>query len=108
MAVPEETVTTDLLVIGAGFAGCFAAIRARELGVDVVMVEQLKSGFSGMSGVGTHLTRVVHPDDDFDKALEVTVLSCEYMIDQEYAEGALAETWDRFQEMLKYGADFAR
>jgi succinate dehydrogenase/fumarate reductase flavoprotein subunit len=106
--VPEETVTTDLLVIGAGFAGCFAAIRARELGVDVVMVEQLKSGFSGMSGVGTHLTRVVHPDDDFDSALKVTVLSCEYMIDQEYAEGALAETWDRFQEMLKYGADFDR
>ena len=108
MTISEHTITTEVLVIGAGFAGCFAAIRARELGAKVVIVEQGKSGFAGRSSVGTNINRVVLPEDNFDMALKGTVLQTDYMVDQEYAEGAIAETWDRFQELLKLGANFRR
>ena len=108
MTGSDQTVTTDLLVIGSGFAGCFGALRARELGAEVVIVEQGMSGFSGMSAIGTMMTRALLPEDDFERALEGTVLESDYMVDQEYAEGALAETWDRMQELLKLGVNFRR
>ena len=100
---------SDVLVIGSGIAGCFAAIRASELGADVVMVEQGKSGYCGMSVGGTHRVRVVLPDhDDLDAAMKGTVKECEYMVDQDFIEGALAETWDRFQDMQSLGGDFRK
>ena len=108
MGISSEGLTTDVLVVGAGFAGCFAAMRARELGVDVVVVEQGKSGLWGESAIGPNAWRVHHPEDDFDTAMEGTVLECEYMIDQECAEVSIRETWDRFQDLLKIGVNFRR
>ena len=34
----ERVIETDVLVIGGGIAGCFAAVKAREQGVDVTLV----------------------------------------------------------------------
>jgi hypothetical protein len=48
-AIPQEEVETDVLVIGGGYAGVFAAIKARKEGVDVTLVEKgtiFKSGLS--------------------------------------------------------------
>lgn len=103
-----NALNTDVLVIGSGIAGCFAALRARELGAEVMMVEQGKSGFSGMSVGGTHRIRVVLPEDDLDAAAKGTVMECEYMVDQEFLEEALEETWPRFQDILRLGGNFRR
>ena len=43
----EHVVETDILVIGGGIAGCFAAIKAKEKGVTVVLVNK---GYVGKSG----------------------------------------------------------
>ena len=43
----ENLVETDVLVIGGGIAGCFAAIKAKERGVNVVMVDKAYAGRSG-------------------------------------------------------------
>jgi len=106
--INANTITTDVLIIGSGIAGCFAAIRARECGADVIIAEQGVAGFHGRTSTGTNINRVVCPDDDFDAALKGTVLETDYMVDQEYAESAIAETWDRFRDMLAMGADFER
>ena len=53
-AIPREEVETDVLVIGGGYAGVFAAIKAREKGVDVTLVEKgtiFKSGLSPFARV---------------------------------------------------------
>ncbi len=108
MTVNEKTITTDVLVIGSGIAGCFASIRAAELGVKVIVAEQGASGFHGRTSTGTNITRVVLPEDDHDAALRGTVLQTDYMIDQEYCEEAINENYDRFQDVLKMGGDFER
>ncbi|MEI3199720.1 MAG: FAD-dependent oxidoreductase [Lachnospiraceae bacterium] len=36
----EETVKCDVLVLGGGLAGCFAAIAAARKGLDVILVEK--------------------------------------------------------------------
>ena len=35
----EMSIATDVLVVGGGMAGCFAAIKAREQGRQVVLVD---------------------------------------------------------------------
>jgi succinate dehydrogenase/fumarate reductase flavoprotein subunit len=44
-----KTVTTDILVIGDGLAGAWAAIKTKELGRDVVLIDKGKVGRSGSS-----------------------------------------------------------
>jgi succinate dehydrogenase/fumarate reductase flavoprotein subunit len=38
--IPETVIETDVLVIGGGIAACFAAVKAREQGVDVTLVSK--------------------------------------------------------------------
>jgi succinate dehydrogenase/fumarate reductase flavoprotein subunit len=52
MTLREEFVETDVLCIGGGIAGLMAAIRARELGVSVVVVEKGNALFSGRGRSG--------------------------------------------------------
>jgi len=47
--VNQEMVETDVLVIGGGIAGTFAAIKAKEKGVDVTLVDKGHVGRSGKS-----------------------------------------------------------
>lgn len=108
MAITENTISTDVLVVGAGIAGCFAAIRALELGADVTIAEQNVSGFVGKTSMGANIHRVVLPDDDHEMALKGTVLQTDYMIDQDFAESAIAETYDRFMDVINMGSDFKR
>ena len=49
----EQTVETDVLVIGGGIAGCWAAISAaRRKGVRVALVEKAATIRSGAGGTG--------------------------------------------------------
>lgn len=48
----EETVTSDVLVLGGGLAGCFAAIAAARKGKSVVLVEKGAVERSGSAGTG--------------------------------------------------------
>lgn len=108
MELKEHIITTDVLIVGGGFAGCFAAIRAQELGVQALIAEANKSGLSGASAMGPHLTRVLLPEDDHEAAFKSCVVDSDYMVDQEYAEGAIDEVYERFQEFLAHGANFER
>ena len=38
--ISTREIKTDILIVGGGLAGCFAAIRAKQLGADVVLVDK--------------------------------------------------------------------
>jgi succinate dehydrogenase/fumarate reductase flavoprotein subunit len=46
---PLNTIETDVFVIGGGFAGCFAAVKAAEAGAKVVMAVKGRTGRSGLT-----------------------------------------------------------
>ncbi|MCD8013732.1 MAG: FAD-dependent oxidoreductase [Lachnospiraceae bacterium] len=48
----EETVTSDVLVLGGGLSGCFAAIAAAQKGMSVTLVEKGDTEKSGSAGTG--------------------------------------------------------
>ncbi len=59
---PERTVlTTDVLVLGAGGAGMCAALKARESGADVLMVDKCGIGYSGQVPIGGGILAYVYP-----------------------------------------------
>jgi succinate dehydrogenase/fumarate reductase flavoprotein subunit len=49
MRIKENRISTDILVIGGGFAGVFAALRAREQGFAVTLVDKGSVGRSGQT-----------------------------------------------------------
>lgn len=59
---PTETLKTQVCVIGGGGTGCAAALQARELGLDVLVLEKKGKyggsfiGTEGLFGVNTHWT----------------------------------------------------
>ncbi|MEG1997603.1 MAG: FAD-dependent oxidoreductase, partial [Clostridiales bacterium] len=45
----EKRFKTDVLVIGGGLAGCFAAVTARENGAEVILADKNYCGKTGSS-----------------------------------------------------------
>jgi len=58
----DRVVETDVLVIGGGLGGVFAAMKARESGVDVTVVEKAYAGKSGGAAMGASWLAVFHPE----------------------------------------------
>jgi succinate dehydrogenase/fumarate reductase flavoprotein subunit len=50
--IADKFVDTDVLVVGGGIAGCPAAVKAAESGLNVTLIEKAKTDRSGHSGVG--------------------------------------------------------
>lgn len=48
----EEVIESDVLVLGGGLAGCFAAIAAARSGLSVTLVEKGAAERSGSGGTG--------------------------------------------------------
>ena len=63
MAVRLET---DVLVVGGGIAGAFAAYRAREAGARVLLVDRSYFGRSGCSALASGVYPSYMPGDDVD------------------------------------------
>lgn len=58
----EIVIKTDVLCVGGGIAGLMAAIRAKELGVDVVIAEKANTLRSGSAGLGCDHFRAYIPE----------------------------------------------
>jgi len=106
--VPEENVVeTDVLVIGGGMAGCFAAIKAREQGVDVTLVDK---GYVSKSGqtpyAGGYM--VFNPEwgHDLDSWMNYVNMASEYVNNREWTEITFKESYATYQDLVSWGAKF--
>lgn len=60
-----DPIRTDLLIVGSGFAGLWAAIAAREAGVDrVAIVDKASIAMSSQSRMCAGATIYCLPEDD--------------------------------------------
>jgi succinate dehydrogenase/fumarate reductase flavoprotein subunit len=103
------TIETDVLVIGGGFAGCFAAIKAVEAGAKVVMAVKGRTGRSGLTPWANSWfvfkdTRGVTRE----QYLKQFVLSGEYLNNMDFVEILMAESYDRYLEVSAWGAETGR
>lgn len=107
----HEVLSTDVLIIGGGGAGCRAAIEARDMGVDALMVVKGKFGNSGCTlNVGT--SAVVGLDGrngDSNASSMCDLISFGgFLGDQTLAKILVDETMERVEELVDWGVDFQR
>ncbi len=98
----------DVLVIGAGLAGVWAAARAKELAPRVILVDIAKVGKSGksaFSGAG-----ILCPDasDDLDVWHKEISEKGQYLGDQDWIRLMLEEHPKRLKDMEDWGLTFER
>jgi succinate dehydrogenase / fumarate reductase, flavoprotein subunit len=98
-----EIIDADVLVIGGGFGGAWAALRASELGASVVLVEKAHVARSGASTMSGGVTTCPIDSDDLSIWAEEFISHGAYMCDQDWTwqllEGArrrvkTIESWD--------------
>jgi succinate dehydrogenase/fumarate reductase flavoprotein subunit len=104
----ENVIKTDVLVIGGGTAGCFAAMKAREQGLDVTVVDKAYAGKSGSSIAAGGCFMVLNPEwgHDLDASIETVNIKGEYINNRDWDEVIFKESWPTFQELVAWGVEF--
>jgi len=102
----RETVDTEVLVVGAGCAGLFAACAAMEEGVNVLLIEKLTSPIgvrsSALGAVGSKLQKAAGVNID---KTEIINDICHYALN--YNDMSLVKFWaDHSGETLDWYIDF--
>jgi succinate dehydrogenase/fumarate reductase flavoprotein subunit len=106
--VTEKEFKTDVLVIGAGMAGMFAAIKAREQGLSVILTDKAYVGKAG----GTHFSDgdylFFRPErgHDLDACVAVVSSLCEYLNNRDWDEICLKESEARYNDLVAWGVPF--
>jgi succinate dehydrogenase/fumarate reductase flavoprotein subunit len=105
----ENHIATDVLVIGGGMAGCFAAIKARESGLDVTLVDK---GYVSKSGqtpfAGSYA--VYNPDwgHDLEAWMKQVNTVGEYVNNRVWTELVFKDSHARYQDLVSWGVEFDR
>jgi len=103
----REIIETDILIIGGGLAGSFAAIKAHEAGVKkVTLVSKGKLGKDSISSFAAGVYRALFPDDDREAWFENIALSEGLgagLYNEDWLNVWLDESYDVLLDMDKWG-----
>jgi succinate dehydrogenase/fumarate reductase flavoprotein subunit len=104
----EHIVETDVLIIGGGIAGLFAAIKAREEGLDVTLVDKGYAGKSGSSIAASGSWLVFNPEwgHHLDTAMNFVNKRSEYINNREWSRIVVEESWATYQDLVDWGVEF--
>ena len=105
----EKRFKTDVLVIGGGLAGCFAAVTAREAGADVILVEKNYCGKSGSSHYARDMMLFREEwGDNFQEWMKQFISIGEYVNNREWDEIIIRESYPRYRDLVSWGVPFYR
>ncbi len=113
MAQPTvDTITTDILILGSGGAGLFAALHAYDANPHASILITVK-GLLGKSGctrmVQGGYNAVLHPSDSFEQHFGDTIEGGAYLNDQELAWTLITTAPERIRELeTRMGCFFDR
>ena len=104
MRADEPThLAADVLVVGGGLAGCWAALRAAQNGARVLIAEKGYVSRAGCSPMSGGVMTAPTPDDDLDVWADEFIRSGGYMNNQEWLESFLADQVERVGELDRLG-----
>lgn len=100
-------VETDVLVVGGGIAGCFAAIKAAEQGAKVLLVDK---GFVGKSGQTPYARSFMAFNPDWGHRLDAWMnyinKASEYVNNRYWTEITIRESYARYRDLVSWGVRF--
>ena len=92
-----QELSCDVVIVGAGPAGCCAAIEAREKGLDVIVLDKADIKWSGSAGRGIDLIHSLGTLPDVDSAIKSSQISYDrYYKEPDLAnENVIFRLWER-------------
>lgn len=104
----DNTIETDVLVIGGGIAGCFAAIKAREQGARVILVDKAYAAKAGGTLVASAGYMFFNPElgHNLEASIHAISKNGEYLNNREWTEVIMNDSWATYQDLLSWGVDF--
>lgn len=99
--------TCDVLVVGGGMAGCFAAIKARQKGADVILIDKGYVGKSGQSPyAGSFMVFNPQWGHDLGAWMEQINRISEYVNNREWTQLTLIQSYERYLDLVSWGVRF--
>ncbi len=105
MTTPRAT-EYDLVVVGSGIAGLYAALQAHEAGARVLVVTKGGIGEASTRYAQGGIAAAVGPDDDPADHLRDTVEAGAGLVDEEAARILCFEAAPRIADLVRYGVSF--
>ena len=103
----ERRIITDVLVVGGGMAGMFAAIKAREQGLDVTLTDK---GYVGRAGSTAYAEGDIlyfrRSKDNLQEWVDIISRRVEYLNNRDWDEICLLEAEDRYNDLVSWGVEF--
>jgi succinate dehydrogenase/fumarate reductase flavoprotein subunit len=104
-SLQQNTSDADVLVIGGGIAGVFAALKAKEAGANVILIDKGTVGRSGLSPFFGAYNYYNGAWSGFRSSwIKGKQKGGQYLVNLDYVEMFLDDSRDRYKEMVKYGA----
>ena len=104
-----RTLETDVLVIGGGMAGCFAAVKAREAGAAVTLVDKGTCGKAGQTPfAGGMLVFSEAWGDDLAAWMRQIQVYGDHLNRRDWTEVCLRESFARYEDLCAWGVEFER
>jgi succinate dehydrogenase/fumarate reductase flavoprotein subunit len=95
---------TDVLVVGGGQAGAFAAVKARQQGANVVMAVKGAVGRSGLTpGANTFFIYDPSVGDNYDNYIQQFRSSGEYLNNMDFTEMVIRDSLKTYEEFSSWG-----
>jgi succinate dehydrogenase / fumarate reductase, flavoprotein subunit len=105
---PERTVlTTDVLILGGGGAGICAALKARESGADVLMVDKCGIGWNGQVPIGGGILAYIYPDR-VDGWVERVTRESQFFNNQEWTHVFGSQMHQATMDLAEWGITFLK
>lgn len=100
-------IETDVLVLGGGVSGLWAANRAREFVDNVLVVDKgAPIGRSGQGYFSMGFIQVLPPGEDIDEYVKAMVYLSDGLCEQDRFEKVFKESLDRVREYQELGVEF--
>ena len=101
------TLKTDVLVIGSGIAGLFAALKISEY-ADVIMVTKKNKAESNTNYAQGGIASVIDPTDTFKKHVEDTLIAGAGLCNRKAVESMVKEGPERIKDLIDIGTNFTK
>ncbi len=98
---------TDVLIIGSGIAGLFAALKISEY-ADVIVVTKKEKAESNTNYAQGGIASVIAKNDSFSKHIEDTLIAGAGLCRRESVELMVKEGPDRIKDLIEIGTKFTK
>ena len=103
---PESGGAYDLVVVGSGIAGLYAALQAREHGASVLVVTKGSMEEASTRYAQGGIAAAVGPEDSPEDHLRDTIEAGAGLVDEAAARILVFEAADRIADLVRYGVRF--